>query len=398
MPQRDVQKGRHARRKQDRHQRPVHEVLAERLGIHEEFQEIPVEIAVFQRVAPPEAGDLRRGREPEQQNREDLQRARGADPLPAREAAFRRRAEALALQRHAHRHEQQREEGPVQEHVEQHHADLPERRRAAHFVEDELRDRDARHERVDVARLHDRQKQHVVQRRRDHAGAAQRAEAPQRGLHHRAQPERRARPAQRDDADDDAQLEKDQKGRREKQKQEDEGALQVQKDADDLRVERHADRRDVRLVDLPHDGVDETEDEQLVQDLKADDFPQRPAEFHKSHSLVLRMRAAHVSSMPQRAASKAFAETFRQRLFVFRGTRPEKGRPSENGRPKRPALLDGAQAPIGQSLRALKTNESGCICACRILSVRSPEAASVSASVCSTSRSIAKPASASALT
>ena len=62
----------------------IDEILPKRLGIDEKLQKIPVKIAVFQRVAPPEARDFRHALIPDKQDGDHLRGAQCAELLQSR--------------------------------------------------------------------------------------------------------------------------------------------------------------------------------------------------------------------------------------------------------------------------------------------------------------------------
>ena len=248
---------RHRRRCQKVQQQPVEEVDPKGLGEKQVFQKIVPEIIIPQGLAPPIAADLRRDPLPGHQGAKNQKPMLPAQDFPAPDALRRRRAESPAAQDHAQGHEQQEQISDVLDGVNSQHprnaqGGLP------HLSEDKFGDHHQGHHGVHISDPHQRQQKDIVQGTGRQGPAPHNPKVPQGASHYLRQGEVLTLPVKSDGVDDDTVLVKNQQRRTQKQKQEQQPALQVQKCQQHVLIEADACGGNVGLVYLAEKGIDQT--------------------------------------------------------------------------------------------------------------------------------------------
>ena len=160
-------------------------------------------------------------------------------------------------QDHAQGHEQQEQISDVLDGVNSQHprnaqSGLP------HLSEDKFGDHHQGHHGVHISDPHQRQQKDIVQGTGRQGPAPHNPKVPQGASHYLRQGEVLTLPVKSDGVDDDTVLVKNQQRRTQKQKQEQQPALQVQKCQQHVLIEADACGGNVGLVYLAEKGIDQT--------------------------------------------------------------------------------------------------------------------------------------------
>ena len=136
---------------------------------------------------------------------------------------------------------------------------------------------------MEVDHLHQGQEQQVVQGTGQDGPAPHGPQGPQGVLHHLTDGKRLSLAGQGRQPNDHAQLIEGQQSGGKEQGQEDEAALQVEKGAQHVAVERHAHGGHIGLVDLVEQGADDDQGQEFPNELKFQHAPDRSFQVHFLH-------------------------------------------------------------------------------------------------------------------